>query len=100
MQAMEEGGDRDTDILVLSHLNVHLRQLCPGDKLARCAVDSLLCELQGPVESALAAEEVALDVEEGVRLRGLLEGEVDDLESLDLLVCQGSSRMPVSSVCL
>ena len=60
--------EREQRRVVHPELDVDLGELLPGDELARCAVDGLLRELEGPLDLALGTEEVALGVEEGVGL--------------------------------
>ena len=86
------GVQRKQRRLVFAQIHVQLRELLPGDELARCTVDRLPRELECPLEFALGPEEVALRVKEGVRLRVLLHGVRHDLYRLDLLVCDRISK--------
>lgn len=51
-----------THRVIRAEVDVYLRELLPGDELAWCTVDGLSCELERPLEVALASEEVALGV--------------------------------------
>lgn len=57
-----------------AHVDVDLGELCPGNKLARSAVDGLLGKLESPVVATFGPQEIALDVEKGVGLGVLLDG--------------------------
>jgi hypothetical protein len=74
--------------VVLLQLDIGLGQLCPGDKLARSGVYGLLSDVTSPVGFAFAQEEVALGVERCIRQWIRLQGRVENLDSLDLLVCR------------
>ena len=77
-----------TYIFVLPEVNVALSQLFPCYKLAGCTVDGLSRQLEGPFVLPFGTEELALNMEEGVRLRGLLYSGGHDLNRLHFLICE------------
>jgi hypothetical protein len=71
----------------LTEFDVDLGQFCPGYEFTRGAVDSLLCEANGPFMFTFLTEKVALDVEESKGLGRIPNSLRENLDGLDFLVC-------------
>jgi hypothetical protein len=76
----------ETHRLILPQLDIQLRELFPRDKFAWRAVDRLSGELESPTLLAFGPEKIALNVQEGVRLRCLPHCSSHYLHSFDFLV--------------
>jgi hypothetical protein len=76
----------ETHRFVLPEIDIDIRELLPCYKLAWCAVDCLTRQLERPFILALTAEEIALCVEQEIRLWCLPHSCAQYLYCLDFLI--------------
>jgi hypothetical protein len=75
-----------THRLVIPDIDIDVCEFLPRHELARCAVDRLTCKFERPLVLTLTPQEVALRVEQEIRLWSLLHRSCHYLYSLDFLV--------------